>query len=137
MGRGLGVHVETTCGFTPSVFGIPGLSDAYWANNQRIRQYWGGHNETWGGATFNVDTNYAHGPVASPDVTGLPDLVVDSVSVAPASPGAGQAATFTSVVRNAGTAPTPSGAAIGVGYRIDGTQVTGGSVARPLARERA
>jgi hypothetical protein len=122
-----------TCGFTPSVFGIPGLSDAYWANNQRIRQYWGGHNETWGGATFNVDTNYAHGPVASPDVAGLPDLVVDSVSVAPASPVAGQAVTFTSVVRNAGTSATPSGVAIDVGYRIDGTRVAGGTVSVALA----
>jgi photosystem II stability/assembly factor-like uncharacterized protein len=124
----------TTCNFTPSVFGIPGLSDAYWTNNQRIRQYWGGHNETWGGVTFNIDSNYANGPVASPDVTGgEPDLVVDSVSMSPASPSIGQAVTFTSVVRNAGTAPTPSGVVIGVGYRVDGTQVTWGSVSGPLA----
>ena len=98
----------TTCSFTPSVFGIPGLSDAYWTDNQRIRQYWGGHNETWGGVTFNVDSNYANGKVAGSDVTGgQPDLVVDSVSVVPASPSAGQAVTFSSVVRNAGSAPTP------------------------------
>ena len=124
----------TTCSFTPSVFGIPGLSDAYWTDNQRIRQYWGGHNETWGGVTFNIDSNYAHGKVAGPDVAaGQPDLVVDSVSVAPASPSAGQAVTFASVVRNAGTAPTPSGTTIRVAYRIDGTQVTWGSVSGPLA----
>jgi hypothetical protein len=122
-----------TCSFTPSVFGIPGLSDAYWTNNQRIRQYWGGHNETWGGATFNIDSNHANGPVASPDATSLADLVVDSVSVSPAIPVAGQAVTFTAVVRNAGTAPTPSGVPIGVAYRIDGTPVTRGVVSGPLA----
>ena len=41
--------------------------------------------------------------------------------------------TFSSVVRNAGTAPTPSGTTIRVAYRIDGTQVTWGSVSGPLA----
>jgi len=123
----------TTCNFTPSVFGIPGLSDAYWTNNQRIRQYWGGHNETWGGVTFNIDSNYANGPVASLGVAGEADLVLDSVSVSPASPSAGQAVTFTSVVRNAGTAPTPTGATVRVGYRIDGTLVTWGVVSGPLA----
>jgi hypothetical protein len=65
--------------------------------------------------------------------TNLPDVVVDSVSVSPASPTAGQAVTFSSVVRNAGTAATPSGVVIGVGYRIDGTQVTYGTVNGPLA----
>ena len=124
----------STCSYTPkSVFGIKPLSDAYFANNQRIHQYWGGHSETWGGVTFNIDSNYANGPVASADVAGQPDLVVDSVSVSPASPVAGQAVTFTSVVRNAGTAPTPSGATIGVAYRIDGTPVTRGTVSGPLA----
>ncbi len=125
----------STCSFTPSVYGIPGLSDAYWTNNQRIRQYWGGHNETWGGVTFNIDDNYANGPVASPGVAGLPDLVVDSVSMSPASPVAGQAVSFSAVVRNAGTAATPTGVTLGVGYRIDGTQVTWGTVSVSLAPE--
>jgi len=123
----------STCSFTPSVYGIPSLSDAYWTNNQRIRQYWGGHNETWGGVTFNIDANYANGPVAISDAAAQPDLVVDSVSTSPASPVAGQAVTFSAVVRNAGTAATPSGIAIGVAYRIDGTQVTSGTVSVTLA----
>jgi hypothetical protein len=29
-----------------------------WANHQRIHQYQGGHNETWGGSTINVDLDY-------------------------------------------------------------------------------
>jgi hypothetical protein len=117
------------CGFTPSVFGIPGLSDAYFTNNQRIRQYWGDHAETWGGVAFTVDANYANAPVAVADGAAWPDLVVDSVSTSPASPLAGQAVSFSAVVRNAGAVATPAGAAVGVSFRVDGTQVATGSVA--------
>jgi hypothetical protein len=63
----------------------------------------------------------------------LPDVVVDSVTVAPASPAAGQAVTFSAVVRNAGNAATPAGVVIGVGYLVNGTQVTFGTVSGPLA----
>ncbi len=55
----------TSCTWTPSVFNLSGLSNTLWANNQRLRQYWGGHNETWGGTTFNIDRNYSQGPVAT------------------------------------------------------------------------
>jgi hypothetical protein len=48
-----------------SVFGLAcGLSDSMWANNQRLRQYSGDHNETWGGVTFNIDSNVLDGPLA-------------------------------------------------------------------------
>ena len=50
-----------------SVFGIGGLSDSLWPNHQRIHQYQGGHDETWGGVTFNIDSNYEDGPVAGVD----------------------------------------------------------------------
>jgi hypothetical protein len=33
-----------------------------WANHQRIHQYQGGHNETYGGVTINIDNNYVDGP---------------------------------------------------------------------------
>jgi hypothetical protein len=67
-------------------------------------------------------------------VTGArPDVVVDSVTVSPSLPVAGQAVTFSAVVRNAGNAPTPSGVVIGVGYLVNGTQVTFGTVSGPLA----
>jgi hypothetical protein len=118
----------STCNFTPSVFGIPGLSDSYWTNNQRIRQYWGDHPETWGGVAFTVDANYANGPVAVADGAAWPDLVLDSVSISPASPVAGQAVSFSAVVRNASTAATPAGVSIGVSFRVDGTQVATGGV---------
>jgi hypothetical protein len=31
-----------------------------------VHQYKGGHNETWGGATINIDSNYVDGAVVSP-----------------------------------------------------------------------
>lgn len=53
-----------------SVFGVLCLDNALWANHQRIRQYAGGHNETWGGQTHNIDSNIADGEVAVPGVAG-------------------------------------------------------------------
>ncbi len=32
-----------------------------WANHQRIHQYQGGHNESYGGATLNIDNDYVDG----------------------------------------------------------------------------
>lgn len=46
------------------VFGLSGLSNSLWANHQRIHQFQGPHNETWGGVTFNIDSDRADGPVA-------------------------------------------------------------------------
>ena len=40
-----------------SVFGDPYVSDSLWTNHQRIHQYKGGHRETYGGVTINVDSN--------------------------------------------------------------------------------
>ena len=37
-----------------------------WTDHQRIRQYGGGHNETWGGVTVNIDSNIVDGRVFSP-----------------------------------------------------------------------
>jgi hypothetical protein len=52
---------------TPNVFGFTGscaLSDTLWPYHQRIHQYLGGHNETWGGITINIDTDAVDGPLA-------------------------------------------------------------------------
>ena len=46
------------------VFGLSGLPDSLFANHQRIHQFQGPHNETWGGVTFNIDSSRADGPVA-------------------------------------------------------------------------
>lgn len=47
-----------------SVYGVAPLADSYWTNHQRIHQYIGGHNETWGGVTFNIDSDIEDAPVA-------------------------------------------------------------------------
>jgi hypothetical protein len=55
--------------YTPNLFGLSScgsgltLPDAQWANHQRLRQFRGGHNETWGGVTINIDTNAVDGMV--------------------------------------------------------------------------
>ena len=61
-----------TNNYDPSatVFGITWL-EGLWTNHQRIRQYAGGHNETWGGITFNIDTDVADGMVAMPPARSL------------------------------------------------------------------
>lgn len=41
----------------------PYVPDSYWANHQRIHQYRGGHNETYGGVTISIDSNYLDGGV--------------------------------------------------------------------------
>lgn len=40
----------------------PAVPANAWAQHQRIHQYQGGHNETYGGVTINIDNNYVDGP---------------------------------------------------------------------------
>ncbi len=46
-----------------SVFGNPYVPDSLWANHQRLHQYRGGHHETWGGVTIDVDSSYVDAAV--------------------------------------------------------------------------
>lgn len=57
-----------TPGFRPNqtVWGLRYLSDGLWVNYQRILQYSGGHDETWGGVKLNIDSNVAEGRVSIP-----------------------------------------------------------------------
>jgi hypothetical protein len=68
---------SATCSFTPTVWDVRPLSNSYWANHQRLRQYWAEHNETYGGVTFNIDSNAVDGPLAAPD---SPDTCQASVT---------------------------------------------------------
>jgi hypothetical protein len=66
--------------------GIASTADPYvpanaWTPHQRIHQYRGGHDETYGGVTINIDNNYVDGatvggssPVAGDDPIGWLDL---------------------------------------------------------------
>ena len=56
-------------------------------------------------------------------VVGKPNLVIDSITVVPATPTSGSAVVFRAVVRNAGTAPTPAGTIHGMNFQIGGRTV--------------
>jgi Domain of unknown function (DUF1906) len=50
---------------TPNVFGFGppcSLPDSMWANHQRVHQYVGGHDESYGGVIMNIDTNAVDAP---------------------------------------------------------------------------
>jgi hypothetical protein len=49
----------------------PAVPNGDWANHQRLHQYAGPHNETWGGSTLNIDGDAADGLV-----TGMPAVPV-------------------------------------------------------------
>jgi hypothetical protein len=59
---------------------LPSVPARDWANHQRIHQYSGGNNETYGGATINIDQDYLDVAVApnEPQVIGHLASVVDS-----------------------------------------------------------
>lgn len=42
------------------------IPNTLWANHQRIHQYRGGHNETYGGVTINIDNDAVDGATGSP-----------------------------------------------------------------------
>ena len=46
-----------------SVFGDPYVSDSLWTDHQRIHQFKGGHKETWGGVTLDIDGDYVDAAV--------------------------------------------------------------------------
>jgi hypothetical protein len=45
----------------------PVIPSTLWAHHQRHHQYVGGHNETWGGITINIDNDSSDGAVAAAD----------------------------------------------------------------------
>jgi hypothetical protein len=55
---------------TATVWGDPYVPDSLWPNHQRIRQYAGGHTETWGSASLIIDSNVLDGHITS--LFGLP-----------------------------------------------------------------
>ena len=54
--------------YVPNLFGFTGcgaaLPDGLWSYHQRLRQYRGGHDESYAGVTINIDTNAVDGPTA-------------------------------------------------------------------------
>jgi hypothetical protein len=63
----------------------PYVPSTAWSNHQRIHQFRGGHDETYGGATINIDGNYVDGATVGTFVTApppLPPLTVSRVKTA-------------------------------------------------------
>ena len=63
----------------------PYLSSSEWAKHQRLHQYRGAHNETYGGVTINIDNDYVDGATVGAAVAGpprVPPLTVSGVSAA-------------------------------------------------------
>lgn len=73
----------------------PTLTDAYvpdadWASHQRVHQYAGPHEETWGGATVDIDSDISDGPAAGSAAAASPGGTAvlagpDETAVAPGS----------------------------------------------------
>jgi hypothetical protein len=64
----------------------PALPDSDWPG-QRVHQYYGGHNETWGGATVNIDNNVIGGAVAGLPGPVIPQPTVSAPAEVTAAPG--------------------------------------------------
>lgn len=56
---------------TCTVYGNAYLSDRLWGAHQRVYQYTGGHNETYGGRSWNIDSDCADAPMVG-HITTLP-----------------------------------------------------------------
>ena len=51
---------------TVDVWDVPcGVDDTLWPNHQRLRQYTGGHKETYGGVSLTIDSNIADGEITT------------------------------------------------------------------------
>lgn len=48
-----------------SVWNVPCLSNSLWTDHQRLRQYTGGHSETWGGVSMTIDSNVLDGEIVT------------------------------------------------------------------------
>ncbi len=57
----------------------PLLPSEAWAPHRRLHQYKGGHNETYGGVTINIDNDYVDGDVVGGAAAAPPPLTVSRV----------------------------------------------------------
>ncbi len=74
--------------FNPNatVWDVSCVPNGNWANHQRIRQYAGGHNETYGGLTLNIDSNITDGHVAGTNQRALAVLTANTPDLAQSNP---------------------------------------------------
>ena len=63
----------------------PAIPGSDWAGHKRLHQFYGGHNETWGGVTVDVDDNAVGGMVASAratHITAKPSIISQPDAIA-------------------------------------------------------
>jgi hypothetical protein len=97
-----------------------------WAGHQRIHQYAGGHNETYGGATINIDNNYVDGAtVGTATLTAEEDDPVGYLDLTGAQPGHVR-------VRGWAFDPNAPTAPLGVRVYVGGQAGTAGAAAYEL-----
>jgi hypothetical protein len=105
----------------------PAVPAVGWASHQRIHQYQGGHNETYGGITINIDNDYVDAATAGgtsvPAVTVTEDDPIGFLDLT-GSPGPG-------AVRIKGWAFDPNAPTAPLGIRV----VVGGQAGAPGAAE--
>jgi peptidoglycan hydrolase-like protein with peptidoglycan-binding domain len=59
------------------------FASRYWVNHERLHQYKGGHNETWGGSTINIDNDYLDvAPPVNRDFSAYPTVQSGSTGAA-------------------------------------------------------
>jgi photosystem II stability/assembly factor-like uncharacterized protein len=58
------------------------LNSSLWSNHQRLRQYTGGHWETWGGLSLIIDSNALDGAVTALPVSGAMAIDLPALSLA-------------------------------------------------------
>jgi hypothetical protein len=107
----------------------PYVPSSDWANQQRLHQYKGAHNETYGGVTINIDGDYLDGATA--DTT--------SGSVTPAEPPTTPSLTLTPLANGTTTVAASWSGSFGVSaWRIlagfDSTGATLSSIAQTPAK---
>jgi hypothetical protein len=69
-----------------SVWNVYALSNDLWVNQQRLRQYTGGHWETWGSSAMNIDSNVLDGIVAVMDPPAPPTATPTPTTTPTATP---------------------------------------------------
>ncbi len=83
---------------TVSLFNLACLDNSLWVDRQRLRQYSGGHNETWGATTINIDSNVLDGVVA--DIRDLDGTTPQAVELYQGGDYTGPAPCIENVVNN-------------------------------------
>jgi uncharacterized protein YraI len=100
----------------PSLTNWPTAPNAQWSFHQRVKQYRGDHDETWGGVTLNIDNDQIDAPVAT---VARPYRVTSSSSLSGRS---GPATTYP-VLRTYGSGSTVHVVCQGYGQRVGTSSV--------------